>query len=153
MLTWPVWVVLSVLLFIGEILTPGFLLACFAIGALGAGFASSLGATDEVEIVVFLIASILVYFTLRPFALRYLYRADQERETNVASLNGKKGLVTEAIDEMGKCGRVDIEGEDWRAVSDRELAIPGGARVEVVGTSGNRLVVKRLPESRRSEDA
>ena len=76
------WLVLFVILLIIEILTMGLTTIWFAAGALAAFLAGWLGFGLAVQIVVFLVVSVVLLLLTRPIAVKYF---NQERQkTNAA---------------------------------------------------------------------
>lgn len=136
------WIVASVLLFILEILTPGFVLACFGVGALGALIPALLGLGLVWQIGAFCIVSFLALFLLRPFVQR-ISRGKKEIKTAADSLVGSIGVVSETI-ENGR-GRVAIDGDHWRAESEEPgQTLEKGTKVRVVARESIVLTVKPL---------
>ena len=143
MIPWQVWVIIAVILFITEIFTPGFVLACFGIGCLVTGLFSFLGIGLKWQIVIFSITTIVIFFGLIPLVLRYLFPKKYDVKTNIDALIGKSGLVTEKIISHLQTGRVRIGGEDWKAVSLTGSDIEVGQKVTVEQVEGVKVLVRR----------
>jgi membrane protein implicated in regulation of membrane protease activity len=124
---------------IGELLTGGFYLAPFALGALGGMVAGAVGATTVAQILIFLAASAASAATLRPIARRHIKMPPQIR-TGTAALIGTKALVVDRIDTHE--GRVRIGGEFWtaRPYLEGEVIEPG-QEVQVVEIRGATALV------------
>lgn len=139
MATWYVWLILF-LVFLGlEIMTTGvFFFLCFSTGALFAMLFSLLGATFQVELIVFCIVSLASILLIRPLFKKYITK--RKTETNVDSLIGAKAIVTEDIKE-NSMGKIKIEGEIWLAVSKENIA--KGETVTIESVDGTKLVVKK----------
>ena len=60
------WLIAGILLFVFEIFTPGFFLACFGMGAFAAIIPAALGLSIVWQTVFFIVASLLSLFLLRP---------------------------------------------------------------------------------------
>ena len=127
---WQVWAVVAVLGLILELSSGDFFIMCFAIGACGAAIVSPF-ANIYVQLAVFVVITAISIFVVRPFALRYLHKADDDRVSNVDAMIGQQGRVSETI-QAGGYGRVAIGGDDWKAVSSSSDEIPVGTRVRVV---------------------
>jgi membrane protein implicated in regulation of membrane protease activity len=65
---WVLWMVLAAVLMIGEILTAGFFLCWFSIGAAVAGVLALLGFAITWQIVAFIVVSLGLFAASRPFA-------------------------------------------------------------------------------------
>ena len=58
-------------------------------------------------------------------------------------LIGRKGIVSERIDATQHTGRVAIDGDDWKAVSDDGSVIEKGTTVEIVKLESIIVTVKQ----------
>ena len=139
---WQVWAVVALLCLILELSSGDFFIICFAIGACGSAIVSPF-ANIYVQLAVFIVVTALSIFQIRPFALRYLHKADEERVSNADALLGQHGVVSETI-KAGGYGRVAIGGDDWKAVSTEDSDIPVGTRVKVIGRESIIITVERL---------
>jgi membrane protein implicated in regulation of membrane protease activity len=139
---WIIWLVAACVLGVGEMHQGGFYLAPFALGALLAAIVALVGAGAVVSAVVFVLASALVFTTLRPVARRHRHLPPSIR-TGAAALVGRPAIVLERIanDEGVGCVKID-GGEVWtaRAFDDHEV-IDAGERVEVVEIKGATALV------------
>jgi membrane protein implicated in regulation of membrane protease activity len=138
---WVLWVLIACAFGVGEILTRGFVLAPFAIGAGVAAAVAAAGDGSAISLVVFMIASILTLATVRPLARRHLSTAPEIR-TGAAALVGKQAIVLERIANDEGVGCVRIDGEIWTARSlHHDEVIETGTRVEVVRIRGATALV------------
>jgi len=136
---WMLWVLLAVILAVGEVMSLSLFLAPFAVGALFGAAADLAGAGDAVAVIVFLVSSGLLFGFVRPIARRHM-RTPAQLRTGTAALVGKTAVVTERID--ADAGAVKLEGELWTArpyVSDE--VIESGSRVHVVEIQGATALV------------
>jgi membrane protein implicated in regulation of membrane protease activity len=140
---WQVWLVAALLLFVAEMVAPGFWLLSVAVGCLAAGLASLVFHGALIPALTFAAGTLLSLVGVRPFLLRHLHRAGTEIRTNVDALAGRVGIVSERIDPATGKGRVLVEGEDWRAASLMDAALERGTRVMVVRVEGATLYVDK----------
>ena len=137
---WVPWVVIAVVLAIGEVLTPGvFFLGPVALAAAAAAVAGALGAGGPWSVLVFLVGSARSLLVLRPIARRHVHLPAISR-TGTDALVGRRAVVTRQVDAAG--GRVRIGGEEWSARSyldDRVFA--EGATVAVIQIEGATALV------------
>jgi membrane protein implicated in regulation of membrane protease activity len=140
MAEWLVWVVLAFAFGVGEMLSGGFFLAPFALGALLAA------AGDEVAgmplaVVMFVVTSLAALLVLRPVVRAHL-RMPPAIRTGGAALVGKRAIVLERIVNSEGVGIVKIDGEVWtaRALDDDEIIEPG-TQVDVVDIKGATALV------------
>ena len=141
---WLIWVVVAVVLFILEIFTPAFVLACFGIGCLVAGLAAYFSAGVIIQVVTFSLFTVVVFFGIRPFVLKFLFRRKLDIKTNVDALAGKSGFVIEKIAAGENTGRVNVQGEDWRGVSIDDTVIEKGEKIIVKSVEGTKLFVEKV---------
>lgn len=146
MQVWHYWVIAGIVLLIFEIFTPAFLLASFGFAALGAALAAYLGATIEIQILVFAIGSLVFFFGVRPLYFRFFKKFESPRRTGIEALIDEPGLVVEAIDSDSGRGRVKVGGEDWRAKLEGGGKLAEGVKVIVTRVEGATLFVKRVSE-------
>src|SRR5947207_14058723 len=103
---WQVWLVASLLLFVAEMLAPGFWLLSVAVGCLTAGVVSLVFPGAIVPALSFAAGTLLSLVGIRPFLLRYLHPRGTEIRPNVAALPARLGILSERIDHATAEGRV-----------------------------------------------
>src|SRR3954452_18955641 len=138
---WVIWIIAACVLAVGEMLTLGFFLAPFAIGAALAGLADALGAGTPVSFAVFLVVSSLLLLIARPIA-RSHRRLPPATRTGTAALVGRRAIVLERIahDEGGGGGRGDGGGVTAPRYEEDDV-IAEGARVHIVEIRGATALV------------
>ena len=137
---WLVWLVIAAVLFVGEILTAGFLLLWFAIAAVVAMFVSFITTNLFIQILVFLIVSVLLLIFTRPLLSKYTNK--DNTITNSNAIIGKTAIVTEDISLLNSTGQINVDGEIWSAKTmDPNLIIPKGSKVEIIGIDGVKACV------------
>lgn len=112
------WIVIAGVCFIGEMLTSGFFLLWFGVGASVAAVLNYLDFDPLTQFVVFILVSLVLLAVSRPFAQRIT--KEPPRKAVSDRLVGKKGVVMEDIS-PDKGGVVNIEGDIWRAISPVEI--------------------------------
>lgn len=137
---WQIWLIISGIFFVMEIITVGFLVFWFALGALITALVSVFTDNLIIQTAVFVISSTLLLFLTKPF-VKKLSRKDKV-QTNAYSIIGKKGIVTREIDSKKGIGQVKIGSEVWTARST--TAISEGAEVVVKEIDGVKVVVEPL---------
>lgn len=137
------WLVALAVLLVIEIITMGLTTIWFAGGALVAFVLALLGVPWLTQIAVFLVVSILLLIFTRP-ALERKINKDRIK-TNVNSIAGKEGKVTEAIDNFNQKGTIILDGLEWTARSSKDdVIIPAGARVIVDEVKGVKVFVSQI---------
>ena len=134
------WLILFIILLIIEICTLGLTTVWFAIGALVSWILALLQVSLPVQVIVFLVVSILLFILTRPIAIKYFNR-DRDK-TNADGLIGQVAIVTEAIDAIQSTGVVVINGMEWSAKASDGQVIEEGAQVMVESIQGVKLIVK-----------
>lgn len=139
---YQIWLIIAILLVIFEICSATFGAICFAIGAGFSALAAGLGLNLTWQIVIFAVASLLIFIFLRPFMLKFLDRKSKDVKTNADALLGRKAVVSERIDASQHTGRVAIDGDDWKAVSSDGTVIETGTEVTIVKMDSIILTVR-----------
>jgi len=140
-----IWVFLTVLCAIIEVLTLGLTTIWFAIAALVMVFLSFLPIPLVYQVMIFLAISAVLLFFTRPIAIKKL-KIGREK-TNVDSLVGKSALVTKKITEFDR-GEVKLNGQIWTAKTENGSTLDEGSKCEVVRIEGVHAIVKAYDEER-----
>ena len=131
---WVLWLIAAVVLAVGEVLTMGFFLAPFAVGALAATIVAAAGGGLVVSGLAFLAVSSVAFLGIRPIARRHMKLPAQLR-TGTAALVGKSGTVIDPV--SAEAGSVRIDGEVWTARPyDEDETFEPGQRVQVLQIRG-----------------
>ena len=134
------WLMAFIILVVMEFLTMGLTTIWFAIGALVAFFASLFGASFWIQIILFLVVSLVVLVVYRPLAVKYVN--SKRTKTNVDDLVGKEAKVIEKIDNLNQTGRVILNGMDWSARTTIGGTIDVDTIVRVIDVKGVKLIVE-----------
>jgi len=136
-----IWLALTAVLLIIEIVTLGLTTIWFAAGALFAFFAALLGMNQGIQIGVFVVVSVVLLFFTRPLAVKYLNT--KTIKTNTEALVGKTARVIVDINNLKSQGQVVINGLEWTArSSDDTVVFKIGDAVTIVGIEGVKLIVE-----------
>jgi len=135
------WLIAAGVLAIGEMVTAGFFLLPFAAGAAVAGVLALLSVSVPVQIITFVVVSVLALWLLQRFAKRDIH--GELLPVGAARYIGSSAVVIEPVSRLHS-GRVKMGSEDWRAITDSNDEIPVGAEVHVVEVRGARLVVDEV---------
>ena len=94
-----------------------------------------------VQVVVFIIVSVLLLVLTRPIAVKYFNQNRQK--TNVESLIGQQALVLEDVDTLHASGQVKVNGQIWSAKTEEMSGfIAKDTVVMIQGIQGVKLIVK-----------
>ena len=96
---WHICAIVAILFIVGEILTSGFALVCFAVGCIGGAIGAAAGATLEWQLGIFAIATLAAFLAVRPLLKKL--SAKDEIATNADALIGRTAKVTECSEVNG----------------------------------------------------
>jgi len=134
-----IWLLVAVVLAVGEVFTLGFFLGPVAVAAALAAVSAAVGFGTEVQLATFAVASAASLLVLRPVALRHV-KTPARLRTGTAALVGASAVVVERVDRDR--GSVRLRGELWSARTfDAESVLEPGAHVEVMEIDGATAVV------------
>lgn len=137
---WQAWLIIAGLFFIGEMITVGFLVFWFGVGALIAMIASFFTSNIIIQTTVFVISSTILLLATKPFVKKFV--DVKPTNTNAFSIIGKKALVIKEINSVHSTGQIKINGEVWSAESEDDEVIPEGSEVEILQIKGVKAIVK-----------
>lgn len=140
MMLW-IWLGITIFAAIVELVTTDLVSIWFAAGGLCATFAYLLGASQTIQIVIFVIISLIFIVIARPIAKKYL-------RTNIVSTNydrviGQHGLVLKKIDADNR-GEVKVLSTEWSACSVDNSTLEVGDYCEILAVEGAHLVVRKI---------
>ena len=130
-----IWLIAMIVLLIVEAVVPGLVSIWFALGALAALIAAILHAPMWLQLVWFLVVSIVALLLTRPLAKKYVN--SRVKPTNADMILGKECVVTEEIDNIRGTGAVTA-----RMDSDRETAAVGEV-LKTLRIEGVKLIVSK----------
>lgn len=133
-----VWFVIFILLLLIEIFTVNLVTIWFAIGALASIVSTYFTDNVVIQIVVFLVVSILMLIILKPLTKRF--KIKHVIATNLDRVIGMEAIVTEEISK-NKVGEVRVDGKKWSAVSDETILKDAVVKVQKI--EGVKLIVKK----------
>ena len=137
------WAVVAVVCLILELMAGDFFIICFSIGAVFAAIAAAFGLGFYSQLVAFAVFTLISLFWVRPFAKRYLRKGEDNRVSNADALMGRQGRVVETVEADG-FGRVQIDGDIWKAVTQESVDIPEGTNVRVIGRESTIITVESI---------
>ncbi len=138
-----IWVAVAVICLILELTAGNLFIICFSIGAASASITAFMGTGIYFQVITFAAVSVASIFFLRPIVLKYFHKNTQERKSNADALIGRQAKVIEPIPADGY-GYVQIDGDQWRAVSIGNTKIPLNSKVTVMERNSIILTVTPL---------
>ena len=135
------WIGVLVAAIVIETMTMGLTSIWFSGGALAAMIVELLKGSISIQVIVFLIISLILLFYTRPIAVKHF---NQKREkTNLDTVIGRTAVVSIPIHNLKETGQVMLEGKEWTARStDSSKQIEKDALVKVVAIRGVKLMVE-----------
>ena len=137
------WAVVAVVCLILELMAGDFFIICFSIGAVFAAIAAAFGLGFYSQLFAFAVFTLISLFWVRPFAKRYLRKGEDRRVSNADALLGRQGRVVETVKADG-FGRVQIDGDVWKAVTKESADIPEGSNVRVIDRESTIITVETI---------
>jgi len=135
------WFIVGLLLFLLELVLPGFVIFFFGVGAWATAFVCLLfNPGVNIQILIFAVVSVLSLVTLRRIIQKkFFYGRNNSSELIEDEFTGKEAIVLSQI-KPGKKGRIEFKGTVWTAESDTE--IDEGETVIIVSKDNFNLKVK-----------
>ena len=141
---WLAWIGGALVLGLVEVASLDLVFVMLALAALVSALAAFLGASFPIQVIVFVLSSVLLLAVARPIALRKLKPAGPGERTGTAGQVGRSAEVLTAV--TGRSGMVKLSGEHWTARSaDGTTTFEIGEVVLVVQIDGATAVVERAP--------
>ena len=141
---WHIWVIVALLFVIVEIFTSDFSVICLSFGCLGGAIGAACDVEFKWQMLLFAAATFLAFVFVRPLLKRLLLRKGGDLRTNADALIGRVAVVSESIEPALQKGRVAVDGDDWKAISEDDEPIAKGERVVIVSRESVILTVKKL---------
>lgn len=144
---WWHWLVLGLLLVVGELATPGgFYIVFFGLGALAVGLLANVGLAGPLwaQVLLFPVISIVGLALFRTRLLTWMQTDPQAPP--IDTIVGEVGVLGETL-VPGAVGRLELRGALWSARNASETTLPTGARCRVIRVDG--LTVDVAPEGGR----
>lgn len=133
-----VWLAAAIIFVMLEIFTPGFIFACFVVGAVGGAVTSVITDSYVAQCAVFAVLSIALIPLTRPLARKITKPSPVI--SNVDGLIGKIGTVTKEVSDMA--GQIVVDDQVWQARA--ETVIPPEKKVKIVAVEGAKLKVTEV---------
>lgn len=144
---WVVWLILAAIFVALEVLTPGFFLLWFGVGALAAALMALLGVSSAAaQIIVFLLVSVALLVASRTIFEKFLpvSASAQALKTNVETMIGQVGTVVESSRGALNEAAVKVYGSTWTAFPiEGEKPLTEGETVAIQRIEGNTIYVRR----------
>jgi len=118
------WFIIGLVLFLAELIIPGFFIFFFGLGAWVTAIVCLIGDPDSItnmQIIIFAVTSVLTLIALRRIIQKkFFYNKGNESEEVEDEFTGKEALATTDIS-PDKKGKVEFKGTTWKADSKSEI--------------------------------
>ena len=139
------WLILMVLCIAFEIATVGLVSIWFAGGALVACFLAMFNVHIVIQVIVFVVVSLLLLIVTKPMAKKWINK--DRIKTNYEGIIGKVVRVTERVDNINETGTALINGQEWTARSKSDnINLEQGEVAQVVNISGVKLILEKYQD-------
>jgi len=143
-----IWISIIIIMGVIEALTTGIVTIWFMAGALLALICQLLHLSIWIQIVVFIISSLLLLIFTRPLVKKYV--DTKKTSTNADSLINQTALVTKTIAPFN-AGQVKIKGQIWTAMNiNAQENIDTGEEVFIIKIEGVKLIVRKINKEETS---
>jgi len=136
-----IWFVIIIVAALIEMNTMDLTSIWFSVGALVAFVLSLTQVNVAVQVIAFLIVSVILVIAVRPVAKNYF--KSNTISTNADRLVGKVATCTKPVG-VGERGEVKIDGKYWLAVTSGDQDIEIDEKVEVLAIEGVKLIVDKI---------
>jgi inner membrane protein len=136
-----VWFIIGLVLFLMELVVPGFVIFFFGFGAWVTALACLMfHPGTNLQIVIFAVTSVLSLVALRRIIQeKFFYGKNDGTDTVEDEFTGKVGVATTDFG-PNKVGKVEFKGTTWNAESDSKIT--EGQPVIIIKKSSFNLIVK-----------
>lgn len=134
-----IWLMAVIAFIVLEAVTYQMVAVWFVAGAIGGMIASLVGASFTVQMIVFLVVSVLFLALLRPVAMKRMN--NQKLKTNSDGLVGKSVLITADVSNTLERGEGKIDGKVWTVRTESGEELKAGDVAEVKRIEGVKLIV------------
>ena len=139
-----IWLIIAAVCGLIEAATMGLTTIWFTGGAIIASVVAMARFSVLVQVIVFLVVSVLLIYFTRPLAKKKLKVGNEK--TNVDALAGKEAIVTQTIQPFG-AGQAKVDGLTWTAVAkEAHATIESGTTVVIDRVEGVKLIVSPSEE-------
>lgn len=138
---WWIWIVLGLVLLLGEMVTPGgFYILFFGVGAIIVGILAGFNVAGPLwfQVIVFSGFSLITFWLFRR---RLVQSIDRGTPDKVDTLIGETAVVTEEIPSRG-IGKAEMRGTSWSAHNISEQSLARGQRCRVERVEGLTIYVR-----------
>jgi membrane protein implicated in regulation of membrane protease activity len=136
------WFIIGLVLFLMELMVPGFFIFFFGLGAWITSLVCLIGKPDEitnVQIIIFAVTSVITLIALRRIIQKKFFNKGSQSEDVEDEFTGKEALAKSDFGGITN-GKVEFKGTTWTAESKAD--IKEGQRVIILEKDSFKLIVE-----------
>jgi len=135
------WFVIGIIFLVLEFVLPGFFIFFFGVGAIVTAIACLIGNPGiNLQIIIFLVVSVLSLLALRKMMREKFFFADNEESKNIENeFTGRDAVAITDFD-SAYMGKVEFKGTSWKA--EANAPIKNGQIVKIIDKEGFTLKVE-----------
>ena len=135
------WFVLGIIFFVLELVMPGFFIFFFGVGACVTAIICLIGDPGiNLQIIIFLVVSVLSLLALRKMLKNLFFFADDEKSKSIENeFIGKEAVTITDFDSDCR-GKIEFKGTTWKA--EANMPIKTGQIVKIIDKEGFTLKVE-----------
>lgn len=137
---WQFWLIIAGACLILEIMSTGFLIFWFMVGALITMLFTFIIKNFIIQLAIFVISSTILLFATKPFVEKF-QKSSTNYQTSSSSIQGSTAKVVSEINPDEAKGQIKVNGEVWSAKSSNGTIIPEGTNVTVEKIEGVKAIV------------
>lgn len=136
-----IWFIIGLVLFLLELILPGFVIFFFAVGAWVTAIVCLIGDPGiNLQVIIFAVTSVLALIALRKIIQKKLYFSKDSRSEEVEDeFTGREAVALTDFNAEGK-GKVEFKGTSWNAESGSE--IKAGQNLKIIRKDNVKLIVE-----------
>lgn len=139
------WFVIAAVFLLAEFGHRAFYALFVGLGAIVAAVLAIAGVAVVVQIPAFAAAAVLGLLFLRPTIVKAMSSGQYRLISGIQGHVGHEAIVAETTGDAAHPGRIEIEGELWKAVSQDGKPIPAGTVVMILDLQRTTFIVQDLP--------
>lgn len=135
-----IWVIISLVAILIDIFTSSILFVWFAIGGIVSLVGLSLGASNSIQIIVFILVSAIGLIIGYPAAKKITRKSINALKTTEETYIGKELI---AKDKIKNKANIKIDGIYWTIIN-KGGNIEEGEKFKIIGIEGNKFLIKKI---------
>ncbi len=136
------WFIIGLVLFLAELVIPGFFIFFFGLGAWVTALVCLIGNPEEItnmQMIIFAVTSVATLVGLRKIIQKKFFNKGNLSEEVEDEFTGKEAFATVGFG-PSQTGKVEFKGTTWRAESSSE--IKEGQKVVIIEKENFKLIVE-----------